>query len=132
MFAAVVDSTAVLTRSFFFSTFCSRGSGYANVDGLALQSVLKSLGIFMSLFSPMMAVGLKVRLSAAVYGYQYQCCKNMVMPATAAIFRNPAADCSDTTMLRPPAATRHHESYWDARQTAVSQSVSQNNKRTQQ
>ena len=66
LFAAVVDSTAVFTRSFFFSTFCSRGSGYANADGLALHVVQKSLGILRSLLRPMIAVGLKVRLSAAV------------------------------------------------------------------
>mmetsp|Transcript_780 Transcript_780/g.1156 ORF Transcript_780/g.1156 Transcript_780/m.1156 type:complete len:259 (-) Transcript_780:1188-1964(-) len=101
---AVVESTAVLTRTCFFSFFSSRGLGYSNSLRSASQSTAKSTGMSRCTLTPMSAVGTNESDSMCIMGYQYQYCAHSIIPTTAGGLVKPVRDMSSIVTLRPPAS----------------------------
>lgn len=69
-----------------------------------MQVTSKAVGMSKSLLRPMSMVGEKARERKGCSGYQYQCCRNIMIPTAPPIFMKPARDCMDTTTLPPPAS----------------------------
>jgi len=72
--------------------------------GGALQVTSNWVGRSKSLLRPMNIVGEKASDKKGCRGYQYQCCRNIMMPTAPPIFMKPARDCILTTTFPPPAS----------------------------
>lgn len=62
------------------------------------------VGMLKSLFKPISIVGENASERKGIRGYQYQCCRNIIMPTAPPIFIKPARDCIETTTFPPPAS----------------------------
>lgn len=78
-------------------------SGYLYVLGLTLEMHLKPFGTFKSLFKPIKAVGVKVRLMKLSIGYQYQCWVNIIKPIMAFCLKLPSLVVKEIVAFLPAA-----------------------------